>query len=109
MTTIRAGLYGLITTDALGVPAESRTREDLSRNPITGNILGAYLGLVGIPEKFTENLELMDVLLELADDLYYDCQLDAHTHPTDPRDLAWEKKYVCIAYPEKKKDWNLKK
>ena len=51
----------------------------------------------------------MDVLLELADDLYYDCQLDAHTHPTDPRDLAWEKKYVCIAYPEKKKDWNLKK
>ena len=31
--TIRAGLYGLITADALGVPAESRTREDLRRNP----------------------------------------------------------------------------
>lgn len=34
MTTIRAGLYGLIVADALGVPAESRTREDLRRNPI---------------------------------------------------------------------------
>ena len=26
MTKIRAGLYGLIVADALGVPAESRTR-----------------------------------------------------------------------------------
>ena len=40
MTTIRAGLYGLIVADALGVPAESRTREDLRRNPITGMVGG---------------------------------------------------------------------
>lgn len=36
----RSGLYGLITADALGVPAESRTREDLRRNPITGMVGG---------------------------------------------------------------------
>ena len=35
---------------------------------------------------------------ELADDLYYDCQLDAYVQATDPRDLAWEKKYVYINY-----------
>ena len=40
MTTIRAGLYGLIVADALGVPAESRTREDLRRNPITEMVGG---------------------------------------------------------------------
>ena len=40
MNTIRAGLYGLCVADALGVPAESRTREDLRRNPITGMVGG---------------------------------------------------------------------
>lgn len=42
MTTIRAGLYGLCVADALGVPAESRTREDLKRNPITGMVGGLH-------------------------------------------------------------------
>ena len=40
MTMIRAGLYGLCVADALGVPAESRTREDLRRNPITEMVGG---------------------------------------------------------------------
>ena len=40
MTNIRSGLYGLIVADALGVPAESRTREDLRCNPITGMVGG---------------------------------------------------------------------
>ena len=40
MFGIKAGLYGLIVADALGVPAESRTREDLRRNPITEMVGG---------------------------------------------------------------------
>lgn len=40
MTMIKAGLYGLIVADALGVPAESRTRESLRRDPITGMVGG---------------------------------------------------------------------
>lgn len=40
-----------------------------STGAITGNILGAWLGLAGIPEKYLAGLELKDVLLELADDL----------------------------------------
>ncbi len=37
---VRDGLYGLCVGDALGVPAECRTREDLRRNPITGMVGG---------------------------------------------------------------------
>lgn len=40
MTTIRAGLYGLILADAVGVPAENRAREDLRCNPITEMVGG---------------------------------------------------------------------
>ena len=43
-----------------------------STGAITGNILGAYLGLAGIPEKYRKDLELADVLMALADALYAD-------------------------------------
>lgn len=41
-----------------------------STGAITGNILGAYVGLGGIPKKYLEHLECRDVILEMADDLY---------------------------------------
>ena len=41
-----------------------------STGAVTGNILGARLGLQGIPEKYTTNLELKDLILETADALY---------------------------------------
>ena len=43
-----------------------------STGAVTGNILGAKLGLAGIPEKYTGNLELKDVILQVADDLWRD-------------------------------------
>ena len=83
------------------IAAVNHSGDSDSTGAITGNILGAYLGLSGIPEKYIDNLELVDVLAELADDLYYDCQLDEYKQATDPRDLAWEQKYVYINYPGK--------
>lgn len=41
---IRAGLYGLIVADALGVPAEFMTREELRRHPITEMVGGGAHG-----------------------------------------------------------------
>lgn len=41
-----------------------------STGAVTGNILGAWLGLEGIPEKYLTGLELKSVILELADDLH---------------------------------------
>lgn len=43
-----------------------------STGAVTGNLMGAIVGISGIPERFTENLELKDVIQEIADDLYMD-------------------------------------
>ena len=42
-----------------------------STGAVAGNIIGAYLGMNAIPEKFLTNLELKDVIIEMAEDLYY--------------------------------------
>ena len=43
-----------------------------STGAVAGNIVGAAIGLPNIPEKFVENLEIKDVIIEMADDLYYE-------------------------------------
>ena len=86
------------------IAAVNHSGDSDSTGAITGNILGAYLGLSKIPKKYTDNLELVDVLTELADDLYYDCPLDEYESATDPRARAWEKKYVYINYRGAKHD-----
>lgn len=40
-----------------------------STGAVAGNIIGAILGYLAIPNKYTENLELHDVLVSVADDL----------------------------------------
>lgn len=40
-----------------------------STGSITGNILGVYIGIDNIPEKWTEHVELMDVIIKMADGL----------------------------------------
>ena len=44
-----------------------------STGSVTGNLVGARLGLSGIPQKFLDSLELKDVLLKVADDLFCHC------------------------------------
>lgn len=46
-----------------------------STGAITGNILGAWLGYDAIEEKWKRNLEMKKVLLEMADDLCYGCEM----------------------------------
>lgn len=41
-----------------------------STGAITGNILGAYLGVDKIPERWIEQLELSEVITGIADDIY---------------------------------------
>lgn len=41
-----------------------------STGAVTGNIIGAYLGMNAIPEKFLADLEIKDVISEIAEDLY---------------------------------------
>ena len=66
-----------------------------STGAVTGNILGAYLGLSAIPSEYLDSLELREVIIELADDLYNDCKISEYG---SYRDEIWEKKYIDKTY-----------
>ena len=83
--------------DAVVAAVNHRGDSD-STGAITGNIMGAALGLEAIPQRYLDPLELKDVLLELADDLYHDCQMAEHDAYRDP---VWEAKYVRMDYLKK--------
>lgn len=53
--------------------------------------LGALNGYAAIEDKWKENLELADVILEIADDLCHGCQISEYS---SYRDAAWKKKYI---------------
>lgn len=65
-----------------------------STGAIAGNILGAYLGYDKMEEKWKQNLELSDVILEIAEDLYHGCPMGGEQ--CDDRDPAWEAKYILM-------------
>ena len=62
-----------------------------STGAVTGNILGALVGYTAIDSKWKKNLELLDVILEVADDLCHGCQMSEYSHYQDP---AWITKYM---------------
>ena len=64
-----------------------------STGSVTGNILGAWLGMGAIPAKFVDDLELKDVILEVADDLCHDCTVDGYGH-IDADGEIWCRKYI---------------
>ena len=72
-----------------------------STGSITGNILGAYLGFSAIPEKYTSNLELRDIILEIADDLFYGRQSNIDNIMNNHE---WKEKYFHNRYPRAKKN-----
>ena len=49
---------------------QDRIRGSLIGGAITGNILGAAIGYEAIPQHFKDDVELHDVILHMADDLY---------------------------------------
>jgi len=55
---------------------------------VAGNILGARLGMAGIPEKYLRNLELQQVILQMADDLWI-----AYPDNDPERLIQWDSKY----------------
>ena len=67
-----------------------------STGAVTGNILGALLGYDGIDEKWKQDLELSDVILEIADDLCHGCRMSEYSPYQDPE---WEAKYVHMHRP----------
>nr|MCR5024315.1 ADP-ribosylglycohydrolase family protein [Lachnospiraceae bacterium] len=68
-----------------------------STGAVTGNILGALLGYGAIEEKWKRDLELSNVILEVADDLCHGCQMDEFGHYRDP---DWTRKYIYLRWKE---------
>ena len=52
------------------IAAVNHNGDSDSTGAVTGNILGAYLGMRAISRKYLDNLELKSVILELSDALY---------------------------------------
>lgn len=69
-----------------------------STGAVTGNILGAHLGMSAIPDKFLNNLELKETILEIADDLFNDCKISEYG---EHKDDVWERKYIAHTYKGK--------
>lgn len=79
-----------------GVIAAVNHRGDSdSTGAVTGNILGALLGYEAIEEKWKSNLELADIILEMADDLCHGCQMNEYSHYEDP---DWTRKYIDMQW-----------
>lgn len=64
-----------------------------STGAVTGNILGAYLGISKIPNKFLEKLELRETIEEIAEDLYNDCPVSEYADNSSQEAKRWLEKY----------------
>ena len=67
-----------------------------STGAVTGNILGALLGYEKIDDNWKKDLELSDVILEMADDLCHGCLMSEYSRYRDPE---WEEKYIHMHRP----------
>lgn len=72
-----------------------------STGAVTGNILGAYLGFKSIPKKYLEHLELKNVIIELANDLYNDYKMAEYDSYDNE---IWKQKYIYKTYQPNDKD-----
>ena len=73
------------------IAAVNHSGDSDSTGAVTGNILGAWLGYERIEEKWKTNLELKDVILELADDLCHGCRMSEFG---GHHDQEWTTKYI---------------
>lgn len=70
-----------------------------STGAVAGNILGALLGYGAIEEKWKRDLELRDVILEMADDLCHGCQMSEYGNY---RDRDWLRKYTDMHWKDER-------
>lgn len=72
-----------------------------STGAVTGNIMGVYLGYDSIPKYYIDNLELKDVIYEIAEDLATEIPIGEYSNN---KDEYWESKYVHGERNDKMKD-----
>ena len=63
---------------------------------VTGNILGAWLGYEQIEDKWKKDLELLEIILEIAGDISQGCRINEYSGPEEDPD--WERKYISCRW-----------
>lgn len=78
------------------IAAVNHNGDSDSTGAICGNIMGAIVGCNGIPNRFTDQLELKDLIIDMADDLLDGCSISEYHSPSTPVEKIWERRYVMI-------------
>lgn len=73
------------------IAAVNHSGDSDSTGSVTGNIVGMINGYRAIGTRWTDHLELLDVILEVADDLCDECQVSEYGTYDDP---TWMRKYA---------------
>ena len=79
------------------IAAVNHSGDSDSTGAVTGNILGALLGYQAIEDKWKKDLELSDVILEIADDISDGCPMNYYGHYQDE---DWTMKYIYMCRTE---------
>ena len=80
------------------VTAVNHDGDSDSTGAVAGNIIGAIVGYDAIPMKFKRNLELHDVILAIADDLFQGCIISEYDKMDTPEKKQWYERY-CMMQP----------
>ena len=80
------------------ISAVNHSGDSDSTGAICGNIIGALLGRSAIPAHYTEKLELLDVIEEMAKDLYTGCIISEYDPIDTPEKRRWENKYCEFSW-----------
>ncbi|MBR5101487.1 MAG: ADP-ribosylglycohydrolase family protein [Bacteroidales bacterium] len=75
------------------ISAVNHSGDSDSTGAICGNIIGCLLGRQAIPSKFTDKLELVDVIEEMAHDLWTGCIISEYDRRETEEKKLWYWKY----------------
>ena len=75
------------------VSAVNHSGDSDSTGAVCGNIIGTLLGRKAIPEYYTKDLELLDVIEEMGTDLFTGCIISEYDKIDTPEKNRWYNKY----------------
>ena len=88
---VYAMAFGGEEFDASMIAAVNHSGRSTAVGAVTGALLGLRHGEEALPGFYMECLEPVEILMELADDLYHGCPLEMGNRLFD---LEWDRKYV---------------
>lgn len=76
------------------VAAVNHDGDSDSTGAVCGNLMGAIVGYDAIPSHYTRDLELKELILEIADDIVQGCTINEDHSPDTEDERRWKTKYV---------------